>query len=105
MPTTKEPSGALSSPIEIGDASPSVSRVTSPRPAKTPGKKDDSIGKPVTKSQNLKQAREDISEMLSEYKCMQSEKREDKANKRLVGVAKEKLNEEKVKEVDARRTY
>lgn len=43
--------------------------------------------------------------MLSEYKCMQNYKQEDKANKRLVGMVEEKLNEAKVKEAHARQPY
>lgn len=54
-PGSKDALGTTTtSPIDLDEASPPISRVASPRPPKSLSPKDNSIGKPPIKSQNLK---------------------------------------------------
>lgn len=69
-----------------------------------PGLKDNPIGaRPTTKSQNLKWMGNENLSMLTEFKQMQEDERENLSHKRLHVQSKENLNKAKVKETKAKR--
>lgn len=74
------PSSTLSLTI-VGQSS-LVARVAPPRLPMLFGQPESVVGKPMTKSYNVKQVGEDIFELLCEFKTMQSEKSMDASNKR-----------------------
>lgn len=101
----RSPTSTIPSPLAmelIPDQSPSISRVASPRPPLFEVSKDSTTVKPPTKLQNLKRVWEDISEMLIEFKTMQNEKHLLAAHKHVAINLKDKLNDVKVKESDAK---
>lgn len=78
------------------------SKVSPPRPQSSL-KKDKPFGKPAMKSQNLKRAGDNISELLSKFKGMKSDKKAEASSKKMYTNTKDKLVQAKMLETNEKR--